>query len=352
MISSSSKIGGGTKHMFILGEKIKSDFKVFYAIPKSNNFSNYINDSNHFPIEERKVNFFEILKLRKFIQMNSIDIIHAHGKGAGLIARLSTIFQNKKIIYTFHGIHLKCHSLISRVIYIVYEFIMGRLDSYKVFVSKSEKDYASFSKIYIGRNNSVISNGVEVRDIKKYPKKYKKNKNDLFSNLTIISICRFVAQKNVKEFIQIAEKLKEYNFILIGNGPMWNDIKNYITNKSLKNIYLMGTKKNVFTFLRKSDIYLSTSLYEGLPISIIEAMSIGLPTIASNVIGNCDAVVHGETGYLYELGDVDMAISYLKKLLNSNKLREKFGKNSHNIQRNIFSLEKMINEYIDLYNKV
>ena len=120
---------------------------------------------------------------------------------------------------------------------------MGRLDSYKVFVSKSEKNYASFSKIYIGRNNSVISNGVEVRDIKKYPKKYKKNKNDLFSNLTIISICRFVAQKNIKEFIQIAEKLKEYNFILIGNGPLWNDIKwcriDHATRSNDNNIYLM-----------------------------------------------------------------------------------------------------------------
>ena len=352
MISSTAKLGGGTKHMFTLGEKIKSDYKVFYAIPKSNNFSNYLNEANHFPIFERKLNLFEIFKLRKFIQMQSIDIIHAHGKGAGLIARLSTIFQKRKIIYTFHGIHLKCHNLISRIIYIVYEFIMGRLDAHKVFVSKSEKDYAKFSKIYIGRNNSVISNGVEIRDIKNYPIKREKNKNDIFSNLSIISVCRFVDQKNIKEFIQIAEKLKEYNFILIGNGPKWNDIKNYITNNSLKNIYLMGTKKNVFNFLRKSDIYLSTSLYEGLPISIIEAMSIGLPIIATDVTGNCDAVIHCESGYLYKLGEVDMAVNYLKKLLNSNELRLKFGKSSHNIQRTFFSLEKMINQYVDLYEKV
>ena len=352
MISSTAKLGGGTKHMFTLGETIKSDYKVFYAIPKSNNFSNYLNEANHFPIFERKVNPFEILKLRKFIQMQSIDLIHAHGKGAGLIARLSTIFLKRKIIYTFHGIHLKCHNLISRIIYIVYEFIMGRLDSHKVFVSKSEKDYAKFSKIYIGSNNSVISNGVEIKEIKNYPIKREKNKNNIFSNLSIITVCRFVDQKNIKEFIQIAEKLKEYNFILIGNGPRWHDIKNYITCKSLKNIYLMGTQKNVFTFLRKSDIYLSTSLYEGLPISIIEAMSIGLPIIASDVIGNCDAVIHGKSGYLYKLGEVDMAVNYLKKLLNSSELRMKLGKNSHNIQRTIFSLEKMINQYVDLYEKV
>ena len=53
MISSTAKLGGGTKHMFTLGEKIKSDYKVFYAIPKSNNYSNYLNEANHFPIFER-----------------------------------------------------------------------------------------------------------------------------------------------------------------------------------------------------------------------------------------------------------------------------------------------------------
>ena len=206
MISSSSKIGGGTKHMFILGEKIKSDFEVFYAIPNNNNFSNFLNKKNHFSITERRINLFEIIRLRKFIKTQSIDIIHAHGKGAGLIARLSAIFQNKKIIYTFHGIHLECHSFFSKIIYIFYEFFMGRIDSHKVFVSKSEKKYAKVSKIFIGENNSIISNGVKIREIKEFRKKTKIKKNGIFSKLNIISVCRFEDQKNVLEFIQIVNR--------------------------------------------------------------------------------------------------------------------------------------------------
>lgn len=351
MISSSSKIGGGTKHMFILGKKINSEFEVFYAIPHNNNFSNFLNKENHFPIPERKINFFEIIKLRKFINNQSIDIIHAHGKGAAAIARLSAIFLNKKIIYTFHGIHLQCHSFISKIIYIVFEFVMGRIDSHKIFVSKSEKKYAKLSKIFIGKNNSIITNGVKTRDIKVFSKKNKIEKNDIFSNLNVISVCRFEDQKNIVELMQIAEKLKEYNFILIGEGSKWHAAKKYIHERSLKNIFLLGTKKNVFYYLKKSDVYLSTSLYEGLPISIIEAMSIGLPIIASNVTGNCDVVIHGKTGYLYELGDIDMALTYLKKILNSDQLRYRLGKNSYEIQRTNFSLEKMINEYKNLYEK-
>ena len=81
---------------------------------------------------------------------------------------------------------------------------------------------------------------VEVRDIKNYQKN-QRPKNDIFSKLAIFLfvICR---SKNIKEFVQIAEKLKEYNFILIGNGPKWNDEKITI-KKGLKNIYLMVKKR-------------------------------------------------------------------------------------------------------------
>ena len=62
-------------------------------------------------------------------------------------------------------------------------------------------------------------------------------------------------------------------------------------------------KKNVFEHFYYSDIYLSTSLYEGLPLSILEAMSIGLPIIESNLVGNLDTVENWFTGYLYDLND-------------------------------------------------
>ena len=76
-------------------------------------------------------------------KVNSIDIIHAHGKGAGVISRILRILINKPLIYTFHGIHLKCHHWHKRLIYILYEYLTGWIDSYKILVSKSEKNYAN-----------------------------------------------------------------------------------------------------------------------------------------------------------------------------------------------------------------
>ena len=120
MISSSSSLGGGTKHMFMLGRNLNSDFNVFYAIPKNSHFENYLDSNIHIAISERKLSFIDTLKLFFFIKSKSIDIIHAHGKGAGLISRILIILTWRPLIYTFHGIHLKCHSKFTKIIYIFF----------------------------------------------------------------------------------------------------------------------------------------------------------------------------------------------------------------------------------------
>ena len=94
MISSSSSTGGGPSHIFLLEKIIRNEFDIFFAMPNNGYFEKF--KSNRFiEIEERKLSIIDIFRLIRFIHRNSIDIIHAHGKGAGLIARLSTIFLDQ-----------------------------------------------------------------------------------------------------------------------------------------------------------------------------------------------------------------------------------------------------------------
>ena len=120
------------------------------------------------------------------------------------------------------------------------------------------------------------------------------------------------------------------------------------TNK-IRNVNLLGERKDVFKYLYSSDIFLSTSLYEGLPISILEAMSVGLPILASDVIGNCDTIENGKSGFLYELNNLNMATKYLKKLSESKILREKLGNSAFKRQRKFFSKNLMVSEYMKIY---
>ena len=350
MISSSSALGGGTKHMFMLGESLKKDLIIFYAIPKNNNFSKYLNSGNHIYIAERKICFRDFINLIRFIKQQSIDIIHAHGKGAGVLGRFISIFSKKPLIYTFHGIHLKCHKWHQRYLYVFYEFVFGNIDIQKILVSKSERDYAKSSKIFLGKNSIIINNGVSnmrKKESLEISDSYEKNLEPPFIN--VISICRYVAQKNIKEMILIAELLPLLNFSIIGDGPLWDEINFLIRKKKIKNVKLLGEKQDVFKYLYSSDIYLSSSLYEGLPISILEAMSVGLPIVASNVIGNCDTIENLKSGFLYNLKEIDEAANYLNKLANSKKLRKKIGEAAFNRQRKFFSKDLMIKNYLNVY---
>ena len=338
--------------MFMLGNDLKKNFKIFYAIPKNKNFRQFLNKQNYLPISERRLNIFDIIRLNKFVNSNSIDIIHAHGKGAGVIARILIIFNKKRLVYTFHGIHLKCHPFIKRIIYLIYENLLGRIDSIKVLVSESERKYARKSKIYLGKNTIVINNGVDNMQ-NKYSRKIK-NKNiekSKLSEINVISVCRLVPQKNIFYILEIAKKIPDVTFSIIGDGPLWSEIKNFILKNKLKNVNLLGKKERIYDYLYNSDIYLSTSLYEGLPISILEAMSIGLPIIASRVTGNCDTIVHGKSGYLYDLMNIENAIGYINKLSRNKKLRIDMGNLAYKRQRELFSKRLMILKYSDLYLK-
>lgn len=352
MISSTAKLGGGPNLMCSLADNLKDKHEIFYAFPKSRNFKNNLLAKNYAQISERRISFLDIVKLIYFVRKNSINIIHAHGKGASLISRIIAFFLNKPLVYTFHGIHLKCHSKIYQFLYIFYENIFGRGDKCKVFVSFSERRYAINSNIKIGNENIVIFNGVKNRK-KNYLKKNLDQKKYNFpeKKITIISIARFVKQKNIYEILQIASLVPEYNFIILGDGPLSSEILFLKNQMKINNVNLPGSKTNIFDYLKKADIYLNTSLYEGLPLSVLEAMSVGLPILASNVIGNCDTIEHYRSGFLYSLGDIKAASTYIRILSKDNNLRASMSKESISRQRKLFEIKKMSNEYAKVYKK-
>lgn len=354
MISSTASIGGGPNHIFLLCEIISPEFEVFYASPKINN--KVFNSKNYIQITERKITLTDILRLINFINKNSIKIIHCHGKGAGLIGRILKLFLNIKLVFTFHGIHLECHSFLYKYIYIIYENIFGLLDDHKVFVSEGELNYARKKNIFIGRKYTVINNAVKSQKIRKVvstseDKNELLNSNESFHQKPyIVSVCRLVDQKNIFEIFNIAKILKDFEFNIVGGGPLYKDAKRYLRNHKIYNVYLHNSKLNVFDYLYQADVFLSTSLYEGLPMSLLESMSIGLPVVASDVVGNYNAVINGQTGFLYQLGDINMAAEKIRKIVNSSTINYSFSFNSFKLQREKFSIEVMRNNYLSLYN--
>ncbi len=352
LISASAKTGGGPSHIFLLRDLLKEQFDFYLAMPRYSEKNKEIDYKKYLEIAERKVLLIDIINLIKFSRKNSIDIIHAHGKGAGLIARIIKIFLKKPLIYTFHGIHTLCLNKLKKYFYILYENITGWLDDEKVFVSLSEKEQAINLNLFIGKNKSIINNATENKTKLRF-NQVKNNSKIGINNFkkNIISVCRLVDQKNIFEIFDIAKKLYMYNFIIIGNGYLFEKAKIYLKYENIKNVYLLGKKTDVFKYLYESDLFLSTSFYEGHPISILEAMSIGLPIVASKVTGNIDTIKNNFSGFFYQLGDINEAANCIEKVMKNDDIKLKISTNSFFTHRELFSTEKMKGSYISLYRK-
>ena len=207
----------------------KTNMSIFTAPQTYVNLDEPVGHQQNLKPSERKLRIIDILRLIKFVRVNSIDIIHAHGKGAGLLGRILNLFVRKSLIYTFHGIHTICLNKLKKYFYIIYENMTGWLDDDKVFVSLSEKEQAINLKLFIRKNHSIINNSTE----NMIPLKVN-NKKDNFKigirnkKKNIISICRLVDQKNIFEIFEIAKNLQIYNFIILGDGYLMDKAKFFI----------------------------------------------------------------------------------------------------------------------------
>jgi len=125
----------------------------------------------------------------------------------------------------------------------------------------------------------------------------------------------------------------------------------------MKNVEFLGNVDNPKEIMLDSNIYLSTALWEGLSIAIIEAMSAGLPIVASKVVGNIDLVFHGnienhKNGFVYELGDIEKAGCLLDLLSNNRELYLELSKGSINIHKERFSVQNMAAKVLNLYSSL
>ena len=357
MITSTSMLGGGPKQLILLVTGLKEFYDFNVACPPNGEINQQLISAipgNLINIEERKFSLLDVIRLILFVKKFSINVIHSHGKGASVLGRMTSLFTGIPLIHTFHGIHIKKIPKLSRMIYILYERLTSFIDFYDIFVSNTEFLEASHYSLINNEKYLIIPNGVPNQELTIYSIENRDNlrKELQIQNgkITIITLCRLEKIKNLFEFIDIAVICPQYHFIIVGGGDLKSELKQYISSLNIKNISLSGFIHNPMNYLLAADIYLSTSFREGHPISILEAMSIGLPVIASNVTGNKDTIVHDNSGFFYELGSIESASQYIHMLANDTILRRRLGKEGLIQQRKFFSSETMISAYSRIYS--
>lgn len=292
-----------------------------------------------------------LYKIVKIINEVQPDIVHCHSSKAGALGRVAAkMCRIKSVIYTPHAYSFQNYTLSKRKrsLYILIEKILGKITNITINVSEGERQNA-FENNIVGENNSiVIYNGINYME---------KSVDNLSGTIKIGTTMRMEVQKDPLTFIEIAKiivnKHPNVEFIFVGDGHLNNEVKECIQKYNLgKRVKLLGFQKNVIDIVGSFDIYLITSLYEGLPYSIIEAISLGKPIVATNVTGNNEIVKNGYNGLLFEAMNAQEGAEKIESLLNNISLINEYGLNSRKLYKEYFTIEQMMEALDMIYNNV
>lgn len=180
------------------------------------------------------------------------------------------------------------------------------------------------------------------------------------SPINLLSVSRLKSHKQVDHFIRICDRLtkKGYKVLgtIVGDGPRRLEIVDLIHTLRLEGIVSMPgalSQEELFQFFQSSDILIITSRSEGIPVTAMEAMACGLPVIAPNIMGIPELVIDRETGFLFPVGDLDIATDALIRLIEDPSLRFQMGKRGRekvirefNIEHTTRKLAKLMSESI------
>jgi glycosyltransferase involved in cell wall biosynthesis len=195
---------------------------------------------------------------------------------------------------------------------------------------------------------SVIHNGIAIPKNQPFRKK---------KPMMVGSAGRMFPVKDFKLLVEIASKvitvMDDVDFVIAGNGPQSDLLQERIVSHGLTNRFcLPGHIHEMDTFYQDLDIYINTSVHEGIPMSVLEAMSHGLPVVAPNVGGFPEIVEEGVTGYLIDNRDPSMFAARCIELLSDTEKRKHMARAARQRVVDHFSREAMVKMYYQLYQKV
>ena len=166
-------------------------------------------------------------------------------------------------------------------------------------------------------------------------------------SIQIGTIGRLTHQKGYDYLLECADRMEDAHFHIIGEGELEEELRVSVDKRQLENITFHGKVpyESLPSYLGSFDIYFQPSRYEGLCMTVIEAMSMGLPIVASNTDGITESVNNKINGYLIEPGDIPSYVEKLNYLTCTNSLRKEFGECSRKRVKQKYSREILVNGF-------
>jgi glycosyltransferase involved in cell wall biosynthesis len=299
-----------------------------------------------------------ILRIRTILQKEKPFIVHTHTPKAGIIGRWAAWLAGVPVIvHTYHGFGFS-DSIVwwKKLAYIWVERMTARLTTGFVVVSENNLRKGEIYGLFRRQNCDLIRSGIDVpkfRRIASVPASKKMELRFPATDKIVGTIASLKPPKALHLLLEVAkmvsEQVADVKFVIAGDGELRTQLEAQIRKLRLEPVVrLLGWRQDVPELLRLFDLFVLTSLWEGLPRVLVEASLTGVPVVAFDVDGVSEVVVHGRNGYLVTPGDLDAMTRRIVELLKNEDLRLSMGRELC-VPSDEFSVERMVEQYTGLY---
>jgi glycosyltransferase involved in cell wall biosynthesis/NADP-dependent 3-hydroxy acid dehydrogenase YdfG len=352
-----AELGGAQGHVHDLIKSLYTDYQIHLVVGSLGWLADKCDELgvsvHHLPNLTRSINFIkDVTAVKQLVQkIDEIkpDLIHAHSGKPGIIARLAGKICNVPVVFTAHGWGFDPNApKLRRNIALAAEKLLAKFATKIVCVSESDRQLAIDLGVVEADRVVTIHNGIdvgiEVPVATSNPQ-----------TTQLIMVARFnKQQKDQVTLMKAIQQIdRDINVLFVGTGPDFEEAKN--TAKELdimSKVSFLGDRLDVPQLLAQSQIFVLSTHYEGLPISILEAMRAGLPIIATNVNGIPEQVVDGKNGLLVERQDVAGLVQAITNLVDNPNLCQKMGYESVEKLQREFTIDEMVASTKALYQSV
>jgi glycosyltransferase involved in cell wall biosynthesis len=275
------------------------------------------------------------------------DIVHLNSSKVGVLGRIAGAAARVPVrVFTAHGWAFYASSGLVGRLYLWADRIVLPLTTAVICVSDTDREAGLAARTCVDERTWVIHNGVEpgpepIRTVR--------------PRVRIVSVGRLAAQKDFPALVRAAAALDpaRAEVVVLGDGPDRQQIEADIARLEIADRFtLAGEVSDVPERLRDADVFVLASNFEGLPISVLEAMAAGLPIVASNVGGLPEMVEEGANGMLVPAGDSDGLARALEALVDDPALRRRQGEQSRRRLVESFSIDACRTAHLDLYARL
>ena len=304
------------------------------------------------PSLQRAINPISDIKcvrdLKKVYKEFKPDIVASHSSKAGILARIACYMAGIPSTFTAHGWSFEDGiPFLKRTLFLNIERAVAKVSHKIIAVANLGREHGLKNKVAPPEKIETIYYGVEDNGAK-----YEKDPQSVF---TMTMVAGFREQKDHATLIDALTELKDNDWQLyfLGSGELLEEMQSKVNAAGLnEKIHFEGAVKDVPGYLRKTDLMVLTTNWEGLPISILEGLSFSLPVVASDVSGVSEEVIHEYNGLLVERGNAEQVKNAIQKMMDNPEQLQQYSRKSRKLFEKEFTQEAMYKKTKSLYQNV